>query len=262
MPYDALEFDVRDGVAHVTLNRPRAGNSINLEMGRELLHAALRCDEDPGVRAVVLAGSGNSFCFGGDLKEFSERGDDLPRLLKELTTYLHAAISRLARMDPPVVAAVHGAAAGGGFSLAISCDLVLAAESSRFAMAYSKAGLTPDGSSTYHLPRLVGLRRAMELALTGRELSAQEAFEWGIVNRVVPDEVLSEEATGLAERLAAGPTRALGASKRLLHGGWTEALETQMEHETRAIADISRTADAREGIAAFTQKRAASFEGN
>lgn len=172
MPYDALEFDVRDGVAHVTLNRPRAGNSINLEMGRELLHAALRCDEDPGVRAVVLAGSGNSFCFGGDLKEFSERGEDLPRLLKELTTYLHATISRLARMDPPVVAAVHGAAAGGGFSLAISCDLVLAAESSRFAMAYSKAGLTPDGSSTYHLPRLVGLRRAMELALTSRELSA------------------------------------------------------------------------------------------
>ena len=262
MPYDALEVDVRDGVAHVTLNRPQAGNSINLEMGRELLHAALRCDEDPGVRAVVLAGSGNSFCFGGDLKEFSERGDDLPRLLKELTTYLHAAISCLARMDPPVVAAVHGAAAGGGFSLAISCDLVLAAESSRFAMAYSKAGLTPDGSSTYHLPRLVGLRRAMELALTGRELSAQEAFEWGIVNRVVPDEVLSEEATGLAERLAAGPTRALGASKRLLHGGWTETLETQMEHETRAIADISRTVDAREGIAAFTQKRAASFEGN
>jgi 2-(1,2-epoxy-1,2-dihydrophenyl)acetyl-CoA isomerase len=246
MPYDALEVDVRDGVAHVTLNRPRAGNSINLEMGRELLHAALRCDEDPGVRAVVLAGSGNSFCFGGDLKEFSERGDDLPRLLKELTTYLHATLSRLARMDPPVVAAVHGAAAGGGFSLAISCDLVLAAESSRFAMAYSKAGL----------------RRAMELALTGRELSAQEAFEWGIVNRVVPDEVLSEEATGLAERLATGPTRALGASKRLLHGGWTETLETQMEHETRAIADISRTADAREGIAAFTQKRAASFEGN
>jgi 2-(1,2-epoxy-1,2-dihydrophenyl)acetyl-CoA isomerase len=254
MPYDVLEFDVRDGVAHVTLNRPRAGNSINLEMGRELLHAALRCDEDPGVRAVVLAGSGNSFCFGGDLKEFSERGEDLP--------HLHAAISRLARMDPPVVAAVHGAAAGGGFSLAISCDLVLAAESSRFAMAYSKAGLTPDGSSTYHLPRLVGLRRAMELALTGRELSAQEAFEWGIVNRVVPDEVLSEEATGLAERLATGPTRALGVSKQLLHGGWTETLETQMEHETRAIADISRTADAREGIAAFTQKRAASFEGN
>ncbi len=230
-------------------------------MGQELLNAALRCNEDPEVRAVVLSGAGRTFCVGDDVKDFAEQGEGLPSYLKELTAHFHAAISRLARMDPPVVA-VYAGAAGGGFSLAISCDLVLAAESSRFAMAYSKAGLTPDGSSTYHLPRLVGLRRAMELALTGRELSAQEAFEWGIVNRVVPDEVLSEEATGLAERLAAGPTRALGASKRLLHGGWTETLETQMEHETRAIADISRTADAREGIAAFTQKRAASFEGN
>jgi 2-(1,2-epoxy-1,2-dihydrophenyl)acetyl-CoA isomerase len=174
----------------------------------------------------------------------------------------HPIITLVREMEKPVLAAVNGPAAGIGVSLALACDLVLAAESSRFAMAYSKAGLTPDGSSTYHLPRLVGLRRAMELALTGRELSAQEAFEWGIVNCVVPDEVLSEEATGLAERLAAGPTRALGASKRLLHGGWTETLETQMEHETRAIANISRTADAREGIAAFTQKRAASFKGN
>src|ERR687889_1248362 len=136
MPYDTLEFDVRDGVAHVTLNRPRAGNSINLEMGRELLHAALRCDEDPGVRAVVLAGSGNSFCFGGDLKEFSERGDDLPRLLKELTTYLHATISRLARMDPPVVAAVYGAPAGGGGQLAVSRHHALPAESPPFALGF------------------------------------------------------------------------------------------------------------------------------
>lgn len=262
MQYDTLEFEVRDAVAHVTLNRPRAGNSINLEMGRELLQAALRCDEDPSIRAVVLAGSGNAFCVGGDLKDFAEQGEDLPRHLKELTAYLHGAISRMTRMDPPVVAAVHGAAAGGGFSLAISCDLVLATESSRFAMAYSKAGLTPDGSSTYHLPRLVGLRRTMELAVTGRELSAREAFEWGIITRVVPDEDLMEEAAALADRLAAGPTKALGTSKRLLHGGWTETLETQMEHETRAIADISRTADAREGISAFLEKRAASFRGN
>jgi 2-(1,2-epoxy-1,2-dihydrophenyl)acetyl-CoA isomerase len=128
-------------------------------------------------------------------------------------------------------------------------------------MAYSKAGLTPDGSSTYHLPRLVGLRRATELALTGRELSAQEAFEWGIVTRVVPDEDLMEEAAGLASQLAAGPTKALGASKRLLHRGWTETLETQMEHEAQTIADIARTADAREGIAAFMEKRSPEFTG-
>src|SRR5918999_925355 len=122
MQYDTLEFEVRDGVAHVTLNRPRAGNSINLEMGRELLQAALRCDEDPSIRAVVLAGSGNAFCVGGDLKDFAEQGEDLPRLLKELTAYLHGAISRMTRMDPPVVAAVHGAAAGGGVGRAGSLD--------------------------------------------------------------------------------------------------------------------------------------------
>src|ERR687896_2184203 len=120
MQYDTLEFEVRDGVAHVTLNRPRAGNSINLEMGRELLQAALRCDEDPSIRAVVLAGSGNAFCVGGDLKDFAEQGEDLPRLLKELTAYLHGAISRMTRMDPPVVAAVHGPAGGGGVWLGVS----------------------------------------------------------------------------------------------------------------------------------------------
>ena len=261
MQYATLKFDVRDNVAHVTLDRPEAANAINLEMGRELMDAALRCDEDPAVRAVVLSGAGRAFCVGGDVKDFGEQGESLPRHLKQLTTYLHAAISRMARMDAPVVAAVHGAAAGGGFSLAISCDLVVAAESARFAMAYSKIGLTPDGSSTYHLPRLVGMRRAMELALTNRELSAQEAHTWGIVTRVVPDEDLSEEAAALASQLAAGPTKALGTSKRLLHSGWTETLETQMEHETRAISDIAHTSDSREGIAAFAEKRAAAFEG-
>jgi len=164
-------------------------------------------------------------------------------------------------MDPPVVAAVHGAAAGAGMSLACACDLVVAAESARFTMSYSNAGLTPDGSSTYYLPRLVGLRRATELTLTNRRLSAQEAMEWGIVTRVVPDEDLSEEATALASQLAAGATKALGAAKRLLQSGWTETLETQMEHETQTIADMARTSDAPEGIAAFLEKRQAEFTG-
>ena len=260
--YDTLKFEVRDGVAHVTLDRPEAANSLNLEMAQELLRAMLHCDEDPAIGAVLIAGAGRMFCVGGDLKSFAQQEEQLPFYLKEVTTYLHAAVSRMARMDLPVVAAVHGVAAGAGFSLACACDLVVAAESARFTMAYTNAGLTPDGSSTYYLPRLVGFKRAMELVLTNRELSAREAMEWGIVTRVVPDEDLSTEAGELASQLAAGATKALGTSKRLLHTSWTETLETQMEHETRAIADISRTADAREGIAAFTQKRAASFEGN
>ena len=259
--YATLEFDVRDGVAHVTLNRPEAGNALNLELAEELLNAVLRCDEDPEVRAVVIFGAGPTFCVGGDLRSFTEQGDELPHHLKELTTYLHAAVSRMARMDSPVVAAVHGAAAGAGMSLTCACDLVVAAEAARFTMAYSNAGLTPDGSSTYFLPRLVGFKRATELTLTNRQLSAQEAMEWGIVTRVVPNEGLMEEATGLAAQLAAGATKALGASKRLLHTGWTETLETQMEHETQTIAEMARTTDGREGIAAFLEKRSAKFTG-
>jgi 2-(1,2-epoxy-1,2-dihydrophenyl)acetyl-CoA isomerase len=259
--YNTLEFDVRDSVAHVTLNRPEAGNALNLELAQELLRAVMRCDEEREVRAVVLASAGRMFCVGGDLRSFTEQGEQLSQHLKEVTTYLHAAISRLARMDPPVVAAVHGAAAGAGLSLTCACDLVVAAESARLSMAYSKAGLTPDGSSTYYLPRLVGFKRAMELTLTNRELSAQEAVEWGIVTRVVSDDDLYENATELASQLAAGATKALGAAKRLLHIGWTETLETQMEHEAQTIADIARTADAREGIAAFMEKRSPEFTG-
>lgn len=259
--YATLELDVRDGVAHITLNRPEAANALNLEMGQELLRAVLRCDEDSAVRAVLISGAGDVFCVGGDLKSFSEQGEHLPYHLKEVTTYLHAAVSRMARMDPPVVAAVHGAAAGAGMSLACACDLVLAAESARFTMAYSNAGLTPDGSSTYYLPRIVGLKRALELTLTNRQLSAREAMEWGIVTRVVPDEDLSEDAATLASQLAAGATKALGAAKRLLRSGCAETLETQMEHETQTIAHVARTSDAREGIAAFLEKRQAEFAG-
>jgi 2-(1,2-epoxy-1,2-dihydrophenyl)acetyl-CoA isomerase len=258
--FGTIDLAIGDGVARVTLERPEAMNAINRDLARDLMDAALRCDEDPAVRAVVLSGSGRMFCAGGDLRSFADKGDDLPHHLKEVTTYLHAAVSRFARMDAPVIAAVHGAAAGAGFSLALACDLVLADETARFTLGYSKVGLTPDGSSTYFLPRLIGLGRAMELALTGRVLSAPEAQEWGIATRVVPEGTHLSEAADLAAELAKGPTGALGASKRLLHAGWNESLETQMEAETRTIADIARTADAREGISAFVQKRTPSFQ--
>jgi 2-(1,2-epoxy-1,2-dihydrophenyl)acetyl-CoA isomerase len=170
-------------------------------------------------------------------------------------------MSRLARANAPLITAVNGAAAGAGMSLAIAGDLVLAAESARFTMAYTRAGLTPDGSSTYFLPRIVGLKRALELTLTNRVLSAQEALEWGIVTRVVANDDLLREASDLAQELADGPTLALGAAKRLLHASLDDRLETQMELETRAIADMSLTADGREGIAAFHEKRAPGFRG-
>jgi 2-(1,2-epoxy-1,2-dihydrophenyl)acetyl-CoA isomerase len=253
-------FEVSDNVAFVTLNRPQAGNALDLEMAKELMAVALRCEGDPSVRAVLLRGAGNSFCAGGDVKVFAAQ-PQLPQYLREITSYLHLAISRFARLDAPVIAAVHGAAAGGGFSLAISCDLVLAAESATFLMAYSKIGMAPDGGSTYFLPRLVGLKRAMELTLTNRALSAAEACEWGIVSEVVSPDRLAARAEELARSLAQGPTGAFGAAKRLLHGGWNQSLETQMELESRAIAEAGGTADGQEGIRAFVEKRKARFNG-
>src|SRR5690349_2944316 len=200
-------FARRDSVAHIKLNRPQAGNALDVEMATELASIALECESNRSVRAVLLSGAGKSFCAGGDVKVFAAQ-QQLPRYLREITSYLHLAISRFARLDAPVIAAVHGSAAGGGFSLAISCDLVLAAESATFLMAYSKIGMAPDGGSTYFLPRLVGLKRAMELTLTNRVLSAREACEWGIVTEVVAADNLAGRAEEAARSLAQGPTGA------------------------------------------------------
>jgi 2-(1,2-epoxy-1,2-dihydrophenyl)acetyl-CoA isomerase len=259
--YKTLLFDVHDNVAHIKLNRPDAANSINEDMGKDLMHAALRCDEDPEIRAVLISGTGKIFSGGGDLKAFLSQGDQLPFHVKKITTYLHAAISRLTRMDAPVVAAVHGAVAGAGMSIAIACDIVFAAETTRFMVAYTRAGLVPDGSATYFLPRIVGLKRALELTLTNRMFSAQEALQWGLVTRVVPDNELLVQARAIAVQLAAGPTRSYGISKRLLHSGWMETLETQMENESQAIANSARTLDAHEGITAFLEKRPPKYKG-
>ena len=259
--YEHILLDVRDAVAHLTLNRPDAANTIQLEICRELMEATIAIDEDPSVRAVVLGGKGKMFSGGGDLKSFSGQGGRLPAYAKEVTTYLHAAVSRLTRMDAPVVAAVHATAAGAGMSLVCACDFVIAAKSAKFTMAYTKAGLTPDGSSTYFLPRIVGLRRALELTLTNRMLSADEAADLGIVTRVVPDTDVHEAADAFARELANGATRAYGLTKRLFHQSFVETLETQMELESRAIADIMRTDDAKEGIDAFVNKRAPKFRG-
>lgn len=260
MDYETLRYETEDGVARIILGRPPR-NALNLQMARELMHAATRSDEDAGVRAVLISGAGDNFGSGGDLKEFSEAGDDLPLLLKELATYLHAAVSRLVRMRAPVVAAVEGAVAGGGISLMLASDVVIAAESASFRHAYSRLGISPDGASTYFLPRLVGLRRAQEFAFTGCVLSAAEGQEWGLVTRVVQDTELPDAASSLAQELATGPTESLGATKRLFHRGWTETLESQMELETRELADTARTTDAREGISAFLEKRPPEFSG-
>ena len=261
MMYSTLLFDVKDGIARITLNRPEALNSLNLELSRDLMHAVLECDEDSRIRAVVLSGNGRLFCAGGDLKTFTTLDERLPYYIKEVTTYFHGALSRLTRMNPPVVSAVHGFAAGAGMSLALACDLVLAAETARFSVAYTRVGLTPDGSMSYFLPRLIGLKRALELTLTNRVLSAQEALDWGLITRVVPEGELLSQAIACATQFAEGAPKALGAAKRLMHGGWSETLETQMENESQTIAAMTRSSDTHEGIEAFIEKRAPKFTG-
>ena len=261
MTYTAIQFEKKDNIARITLDRPDAANALNIDLARDLMHVSLECDEDADIRAVVMTGNGRMFCAGGDLKSFAAQGDKLSGHMKEVTTYLHGAVSRFTRMDAPLIGAINGTAAGAGMSIACSCDIVFAGESAKFTMAYTRAGLTPDGSSTYFLPRTVGMKRALELTLTNRLLSAKEAEEWGIVNRVVPDADLVAEAEKLAIELASGATGAFGGAKRLLHSGWTETLETQMENETQSIATRSKTDDGKEGIAAFIEKRAPSFNG-
>lgn len=260
MPYQCLRLEQDGMIATVTLERPDAANSINLELAQELLQAAQACD-DPGVRAVILTGSGGTFSSGGDLKEFVAQGERVSAHLREVTVPLHAALVRFARLNAPVITAVNGVAAGAGMSLACAGDLVLAAESARFTMAYTRVGLSPDGSGTWFIPRLIGHRRAMELALTNRVLSATEAAEWGLVNRVVSDLALMTEAEALARDFAHGPSLAYGATKRLLVATWTNSLEAQLELESRSIAQLGESSDGREGIAAFTEKRKAEFQG-
>ena len=242
------------------IHRPEAANSINLPLAKELLEASFAC-ENTAVRAVILTGIGKVFSTGGDLREFHEQGPRLPAHLRETTVYLHAALSRLARLRAPVIAAVNGVAAGAGMSLACACDLVIAAESARFTLAYTRVGLSPDGSGTWFLPRIVGHRRALELALTNRVLNAAEAQEWGLVTRVVADHQLEDETLALAAALADGPTAAYGATKRLFHESWTTSLESQMNLETESIVRLGETHDGREGMLAFLEKRAAEFRG-
>jgi 2-(1,2-epoxy-1,2-dihydrophenyl)acetyl-CoA isomerase len=261
MSYQHLTLDRTEQIATITLARPDAFNALNLDLGRELFHAVLEVDEDRTVRCIVITGAGKAFCAGGDVKHFAESLPRIGILVKELTTYLHGAVSRLARTEKPVIMAVNGIAAGGGLSFALAGDLVIAAESARFTMAYSRIAATPDGSSSYYLPRLIGLRRAMELYLTNRVLSAREALEWGLVTRVVPDAELRSAVATLARELAQGPTRAFGGAKRLFHQSTWESLETQMELEAQAIAASGHTEDFRAGVTAFANKTAPTFHG-
>lgn len=254
-----IDFYVDGPLAKITLNRPEFGNSIDMEMARELLKAAIQCDQDDGIRCVILTGSGRIFCAGGDLDAFRGAGEKISSFLSEIAGTLHLAISRLARMAKPLVVLVNGPAAGAGLSLAISGDVVLSSRAAHFTAAYSAVGLSPDGGLTWRLPRLVGLRKAHEMIALNRRVTSQQAEDIGLVTRVVDDDRLLAEGLELAQALASSSTSALGQVRRLLLETYETGLEVQMEKEARSIASLSSGFEAREGICAFNEKRKPNF---
>jgi 2-(1,2-epoxy-1,2-dihydrophenyl)acetyl-CoA isomerase len=254
-----VELAVDAGIARLTLARPEAGNAIDPSLVASLRVHAESVADRPDVRVVLLCGHGANFCVGGDLAYFSRLGDTVDVALLALADDFHAAIAALRSLDAPVIAVVRGAAAGGGLSLVCASDLVLAAESAQFTIAYTGAGLSPDGGASWFLPRVVGLRFATEMLLTNRRLSAADAKDAGIVSQVIADHELDAAAEALAARLAAGPTRAFGSVKRLLQASATTGLAEQLEAEAREIARNAALPDGREGVMAFIEKRQPRF---
>lgn len=258
--YEVVKFEVKDGVAHVTLNRPEALNALNMQLKGELAAAWQEIANSDEIRSVLLTGEGRAFSAGGDIMQMdADRGPEVTR--QRMVTLAERVLLPLAQLDIPVVVAVNGHAHGLGFSLALAGDILLAAESAVVSLAFSRVGLAPDGCSSYFLPRAVGLQRAKELMFTAQRLSAQEAYDLGLFNRVVPDDELMAEATELATKLAHGPTIAYGVTKRLLNRAITQSIEEIAHHEAYGQAITMTTDDHREGIAAFQEKRTAQFTG-
>jgi 2-(1,2-epoxy-1,2-dihydrophenyl)acetyl-CoA isomerase len=254
-----LLFEREAGIARLTLNRPEAGNAINVGLAKALLEAAITCDQDETIRCVLLTGAGRFFCVGGDVASFATAGDQTPALLQEMTGYLHPAILRLMQMNKPLVVAVIGAVAGAGCSLALIGDIVLAAPSVHFTAAYTAIGLSPDGGTTWLLPRLLGMRRTQEIILTNRRVKADEAVQLGLVTRLTGESELMDEAAAVAANLAASAIRAIGRSRNLLLSSFDIGLEDQLNREADSIAAAGGDAESREGIAAFLAKRKPNF---
>lgn len=256
-----LRIDPERGIATVTVNRPQVLNAIDVPTARALLEAVRPLQNDPLVRCIVLRGSGRAFIAGGDLARFAEDFDRAAGVVDELLDALHPVIEILRGHDAPVLASVHGAVAGAGLSLMAACDLVVAAEGTRFLLAYDRIGASPDCGGTWFLPRLLGERRAAELMMLGETWDAETALRMGLVNRVVPAEGLEAMTESLAQRLASGPTRAYGAYKRLASQAYNRPLPIQLDLEREAFKAATRSADFRAGVQAFLGRGTPQFSG-
>lgn len=256
----AVLFEKKGPVAEITLNRPEQLNAMNLDL-IDGLAAAMEKARDPDIRAVVLKANGRAFCAGGDIKAFNQLIEMGKGIIPEMPDHLHEMVETLRNLDKPVLASVHAAAAGAGAPLALACDLVIASENAVFNFAYARIGLTPDGSSTYFLPRHVGMKKATELFMAMPTLSAKESQDLGLINWVVPAAELKERTDFIASQLAQGPTSTFGRLKKLLNASYHNSLHDQLALETKLICVSSETEDFKEGIKSFLEKRMPQFKG-
>ena len=263
MAYETIEVRIEDSVAEITLNRPDRLNAWTDQLGAELRKAILEDAADASVRSVLITGAGRGFSSGADVKEMLEQGSrgERPDVGTMLRERYHPIIKGIRELPKPVIAAVNGPAVGIGCSLALACDLIWAGESAIFGLAFVNIGLVPDGGSTFLVPAAVGKARALEMALLGDPVSAEEAIDWGLINRVVPDGKLMDETRALARRMAKGPTRSYAQSKRALNNSLMSIMDEQLDLEAQIQGEMTQSADFLEGIAAFVQKREPNFKG-
>jgi 2-(1,2-epoxy-1,2-dihydrophenyl)acetyl-CoA isomerase len=260
--HETVDLTTDGPAARILLNRPEALNAWNEQFGRDLLDAVTSVAEDGDLRALLITGAGRGFSSGADLKEQRETNDGLPDLSLRLKEIYHPIITGLREMPKPVVAAVNGPAVGIGCSLALAADLIVAAESAYFLLAFVNIGLVPDGGSTAFLPARIGYARAAEMAMLGERVPAEQALGWGLVNRVVPDDELESTAAQLLDRLANGPTRSYAGAKRLLNRRMYADLAGQLDAEAEAQREQGNSTDFIEGVLSFVEKRPPKFTGN
>lgn len=256
---DSVLTQQHGNLLEIALNRPEVYNALNLDMMKQLAETLSFAGADDRIKGVLITGKGKAFCSGGDLKWISQQTEDAGSVLYRLAPQFHLSIIEIRRMEKPVVAAINGLAAGGGFSLALACDFRVMAEAATLRQAYSSSGLSIDGGGSFALPRLVGLARAMEIMAFDNLISSAQALEWGLVTRVVPSEQVIPEALALLEGLAHSALHSFGWSKKLMTDSFNNSLEAQLELERQGISDCAAHPEGREGIKAFLEKRKPAF---